>query len=83
MLRRPNLYDLTHEDELTEQERINRAKQRAAAGGYRPSPTIEVTTSRPTVTRVIAGGLLAGPVGALAGLAWWKKSKQTIDGGGF
>ena len=74
MFRKPHLHDLTHEHELPEQERINRAKQRAAMGGPR-SPRTEVTTSRPTVTRVIGGGLLGGPIGALAGFAWRKKKR--------
>ncbi len=76
MLRKPHLFDLTREHELTEDEQVSRAKQRAASGGPRsPSSTVAETSSRPTVTRVAAGGLLGGPIGALMGFAWRKKRK--------
>jgi hypothetical protein len=78
MLRKPHLFDLTREHELSEEEQTNRVKQRAARhGGGPPLPwREEPTTSRPTVTRVVAGGLLAGPIGALAGFAWRKKTRR-------
>jgi hypothetical protein len=41
-------------------------------------PVAQIETRRPTVTRVAAGGLLGGPIGALIGFAWRKKSKQNI-----
>lgn len=41
--------------------------------------SIEVTTRRPTVTRVASAAILGGPIGALIGLAWRKKDRQRIQ----
>ena len=46
-----------------------------------PQPTeYEVVTEgrRPTVTRTATGAVVAGPIGAIVGLAWRKKTRQTV-----
>lgn len=47
-------------------------------GVTQPRPKKEVVGRRSTVTRVIAGGLIGGPVGAIAGYAWKKKEKADV-----
>lgn len=44
----------------------------------KPKPSGYVETRRPTVTRVAAGGILGGPLGALIGLAWRKKRHDAL-----
>lgn len=42
-------------------------------------PRPVVVTTRPSVMRVLIGGLLLGPVGAIAGYAAKKKQRTRID----
>lgn len=43
-----------------------------------PKPTALIEARRPTVTRTVLGGILFGPLGALAGFAAQKKEKRKI-----
>ncbi len=54
---------------------------RDIAAGRLPAkrrPVAQIETRRPTVTRTVAGGLLAGPLGALAGFAWRKRTRENV-----
>jgi hypothetical protein len=44
----------------------------------RPQPEFIIEGRRPTLTRTVAGGIIAGPIGAIAGFAWRKKSKHNV-----
>ena len=44
----------------------------------RRDPRPVVVTERPSVTRVLIGGLLLGPIGALAGYAAKKKKRTRV-----
>lgn len=39
---------------------------------------VEISTSRPTLTRTAGGLLVGGPIGALLGFAWRKRDRQKI-----
>lgn len=62
---------------LTLEEREARlARNRAKLAGG--EVTHEIHTTRPTATRTLAGGLMLGPIGAIAGFAWRKKHKVRV-----
>ena len=50
------------------------AASAAASAGYE----VSYESRRPTVTRTATGALVAGPIGAIIGLAWRKKTRQAI-----
>jgi hypothetical protein len=60
-------------------EAIAQHQEALVAASAARSVEYEVITEgrRPTVTRTATGALLAGPVGAIVGLAWRKKTRQT------
>lgn len=49
-------------------------KRRAGVG----PPDAYIEGSKPTATRVLTGAVLLGPIGALAGFAFRKKTKNAI-----
>lgn len=54
-----------------------RAKRRAKH--QKKPPFATVTGSRPTAVRTALGFIFFGPIGALVGFAWRKKTRERID----